>query len=90
MFTVNEMTIYRWITSDKDVPVMIFCLIAALVVMPIIFGFWALGCCFVGMGFGGSAVLLYQDYQEYKRDQEFRFEFDNWEGNTWTRDTYHQ
>lgn len=90
MFTNNETSFYKFLLHDKDYLVMFVCLILALIAMYLVFGGFAMACGFVGMGLGSSITLLIQDYQEYKRDMEFRYEFDNWEGSSWTRDYYNR
>lgn len=90
MFTINETSFYKFLAHDKDYLVMLVCSVLALAAMYFVFGVWALGCSIVGMGLGSSITLLIQDYQEYKRDMEFRYEFDNWEGSSWTHDYYNR
>ena len=90
MFTNKELTFYRWLASDSDLPVIIGCCILAFVAGFVVFGGWAVGCMLAGFGMGVGCGLLWNDYQEFRRDWEFRYDFDTWEANSWTRDTYHK
>ena len=90
MFTNKELTFYRWLASDSDLPVIIGCCILAFVAGFVVFGGWAVGCMIAGFGMGVGCGLLWNDYQEFKRDWQFRYEFDTWEGSTWTHDYYNR
>jgi len=90
MFTNREIVFYRWLLSDSDLPVILGCIFLAFVGGYVVFGGWAVGCMIAGFGMGVGCGLLWNDYQEYKRDWEFRYEFDTWEAGSWTHDRYHQ
>lgn len=90
MFTNREILFYRWLLSDSDLPVILGCIFLAFVGGFVVFGGWAVGCMIAGFGMGVGCGLLWNDYQEYKRDWEFRYEFDTWEAGSWTHDRYHQ
>lgn len=85
MFTNRELSFYRFLAKDKDYIVLLFCLAVAFAGIYFVFGGWALATLFAGCMTGYGFRCMMEEYEEFKNDEAFRYDFDRWEIQSWEK-----